>query len=62
MPTLLYGLEAWDVTAMEETRKIEEVYPNVVKEIIRVPSETPHCELILETGLRPAKKDFGFQN
>ena len=47
---------------MEETRKIEEVYPNVGKEIIRVPSETPYCELILETGLWPAKKDFGFQN
>ena len=54
MPTLLYGLEAWEKIDKDEMNEIEKIQGTSLKRIFNLPVSTSYIGLIMETSTWPA--------
>lgn len=52
IPTLTYGAEGWE-PSKKELERIQGIFNNVLKTIIKVPQGTPTVTLLAETGFLP---------
>ena len=56
VPAMLYGFEAWRKILKSQMQTTEKIQNYSLKKILRLPLTTPSTELLMETGIWPAKE------